>query len=128
MTKRVTQKDIFDAKVANQVGKLAIVISAQKTYEEQRKTASRKAVLVAFDMWLTKASDAERYTFVARLAETANQRNKSLINEFLDALDVPMEQDMSDEVEGTPQMEGGNADADKGGRANVEGQGDATKA
>lgn len=88
MTKSVAQQDIFDAKIANQVGKLTTLIADQKGREEQRKAASRKAVLVAFDTWLTKAPDAERHSFVAKLAETVNQRNKGLIAEFLDTLEV----------------------------------------
>lgn len=101
MTKSVAQQDIFDAKIANQVGRLTTLIADQKGREEQRKAASRKAVLAAFETWLTKAPDAECFSFVAKLAETANQRNKTLIAEFLDALEV---EEISEVAVGEPKV------------------------
>lgn len=73
-----------------------------------RKVAGRKAVVATFDTWLAKAPDAERFRFVEALAETANKRNKELIGEFLDTLDLEEGNDeVAAVVEVAPKVDSG---------------------
>lgn len=96
----------FDAKIANQVGKLTALIEEQKSREEKRKAAAASAVKKAFALWLERAPAADCHGFVSMLAETATKRNKVLIQEFLDAVDVvDVEGGMTAEPTGTKSID-----------------------
>ncbi|SMP16084.1 hypothetical protein [Shimia sagamensis] len=83
-----TKKDRLDIKTARLVDQLKAVIAEQKSVEELRKVECQKAILATFEAWLTKAPDAVRFPVIQLLSETATKRNKALIEEFLDGLNV----------------------------------------
>ena len=67
---------------------MTALFEEQKSREEERKAAAASAVKKAFALWLERAPAADCHGFVSMLAETATKRNKVLIQEFLETLDV----------------------------------------